>query len=238
MKQAGIIIPAAGAGTRMGAGRNKMYLDLEGMPILARTLQAIREALPEAPILVMVGEGEEEVLEEDSLKPYGFEGILIATGGATRQETVRKGLDYFKEKEILEDDASVLIHDGARPFVTKDILHQALSDIENYGAQCVCVPVKDTIKRAGKDDTTGETLIREELIAAQTPQGGRLGELITSFEQADRDGFIATDDASILEHAGIPVRVTPGDYTNIKLTEPSDFDQARAILASRQRRNP
>lgn len=222
----------------MGAGRNKMYLDLEGVPLLARTLTAIREALPQAPILVMVGPGEEEMFEEEIRKPFGFEGIYTEEGGATRQETVRKGLEYLRNNQILEDDDAVLIHDGARPFVTPEIIDQALLDIETYGAQCVCVPVKDTIKRAGDDHTTGETLVREELLAAQTPQGGRLLDLIRAFDQAEKDGFIATDDASILENAGKPVRVTPGNYENIKLTEPSDFSQARAILASRRRRNP
>lgn len=238
MKEAGIIIPAAGSGTRMGAGRNKMYLDLEGIPILARTIGEIRKTLPDAPVLVMVGPGEEELFRKEILTPYGFEKIHILEGGATRQQTVRRGLSYLRAQGILAEDAPVLIHDGARPLVTGEILRQALSDIETYGAQCVCVPVKDTIKRAGPEDTTGETLVREELLAAQTPQGGRLGELIASFDRAEADGFLATDDASVLENAGIAVHVTPGSYENIKLTEPSDFSQARAILASRQRRNP
>ena len=154
--------------------------------------------------------------------------LRVVPGGAERQDSVRCGLD------ALPGDAEcVLIHDGARALVTEDVIRRAVESVEARGSGIASVPVSDTIKRAAPDGRVLETPERAALYAMQTPQAFRVELIRQAHDAARRDGFLGTDDASLLEHAGLPVYLCEGSRENLKLTTPTDLMLAELILAAR-----
>jgi 2-C-methyl-D-erythritol 4-phosphate cytidylyltransferase len=133
----------------------------------------------------------------------------------------------------VRDADIVLIHDGARPFVTKSLIHRLVEEVQQSGAAIAAVPVKDTIKRV-KDLVVTETVERSSLWSVQTPQAFRRSLVLQAHEQAKKAGYIGTDDASLVERMGHDVKIVAGDYQNIKLTTPEDLIFAEAILANRK----
>ena len=179
----------------------------------------------------MVARPEEQDEMTALLRRYGLDSFVkkVVPGGSTRQESVRHGLD------ALPDDTDiVMIHDGARALVTEDVIRRALQSAVERGSGVAAIPVTDTIKRAGDDGRALETLNRDELRAMQTPQAFQLPLLRRAHELAERDGFLGTDDAALLEHAGLPVYLTLGDKENLKLTTPADMAFGEAILTLRR----
>ncbi|MBJ6801244.1 2-C-methyl-D-erythritol 4-phosphate cytidylyltransferase [Geomonas propionica] len=221
------LIPAAGMGKRMGAGSNKQYLMLDGMPILARTVRTFEEADCIDAIYLISPEQEIPFCRSDVVERYGFTKVrAIVPGGQERQHSVYNGLRAI---EGIEPDDIVLIHDGVRPFVSVQMLEDAAAAARESGASVVAVPVKDTVKVVQEGLVTA-TPPRETLWLAQTPQGFRYGLIRAAHEQAAAAGFLGTDDASLLEWQGQPVRVVQGDYRNIKITTPEDMILAEAFL--------
>ena len=152
----------------------------------------------------------------------------VVPGGSERQHSVANGLS------ALPADADyVLIHDGARALVTEDVIRRAMDSALSHGSGIASVPVVDTIKRADGDGLVLETLNRSQLYAMQTPQAFLTSLVRRAHEQARADGFLGTDDASLLEHAGLPVYLSQGDRENLKLTTPADLSVAQVILAAR-----
>lgn len=221
------LIPAAGMGKRMGAGSNKQYLLLDGMPILARTVAAF-EASPFIDGIYLVSpEQEIPFCRSEVVDRYGFSKVrAIVPGGAERQHSVCNGLDAMSD--VASDDL-VLIHDGVRPFVSQEMLKTAAETAREYGAAVVAVPVKDTVKVV-RGGVIVETPPREELWLAQTPQAFRYGLIRDAHARAKAEGFLGTDDASLIEHQGGEVRIVTGDYRNIKMTTPEDLVLAEAFL--------
>lgn len=218
------IVPAAGRGTRFGAGRNKVLEPLLGRPILRRTLEALAAAPEIAEIIVAVSaedEGEIRALCDGLARPF-----RIVRGGATRQESVRNALESVRHR-------LVAVHDAARPLITRDAVARGLASARAHGSGIVAMPVADTLKRQS-DGVVLETVPREEFWGAQTPQCCRAEDLRAAYEAADRSGFQATDEASLLEHAGFPVRLVPGSAQNLKITTREDLHTAEAILRARQ----
>ena len=227
MKKIYALIPAAGMGKRMGAGQNKQYLLLDGMPILAHTLRVFQEAPFIAGIYLITPEAEIPFCQSEVVERYGFSKVrTVVAGGAERQHSVRNGL--LAMTEAAPDDL-VLIHDGVRPFVPAELLQRAASTAEEFGGAVVAVPVKDTVKVA-RDGIIVATPPREELWLAQTPQAFRYGLIRAAHEGAAAEGFLGTDDASLLERQGCPLRIVVGDYRNIKITTPEDMLLAQAFL--------
>ena len=221
------LIPAAGMGKRMGAGSNKQYLMLDGMPILARTVRTFEEADCIDAIYLVSPEQEIPFCRSDVVERYGFTKVrAIVPGGKERQHSVHNGLRAI---EGIEPDDIVLIHDGVRPFVSVQMLEDAAAAARDSGASVVAVPVKDTVKVVREGLVTA-TPPRETLWLAQTPQGFRYGLIRAAHEQAAAAGFLGTDDASLMEWQGQPVRVVQGDYRNIKITTPEDMILAEAFL--------
>lgn len=223
----GIIIPAAGSGSRMGAARPKQFLELAGMPVLARTLRVFLDH-PKVDAVIAVLPPEQlqsgAALILPFLSPSQREKLCFASGGATRQQSVRNGL-----AALPADIGQVLVHDGARPLVTAAIIDRCIAGIAEHGAVIAAVPVKDTLKEAA-GGTVLRTVDRERLWQAQTPQGASRVLLEQAHRQAETDGFIGTDEASLLEHAGIPVSVVMGSGRNLKITQPEDLALAAALL--------
>lgn len=221
------LIPAAGMGKRMGAGSNKQYLLLDGMPILARTVAAFEAAPFIDGIYLVSPEQEIPFCRSEVVDRYGFSKVRgIVPGGAERQHSVCNGLDAMADAA---DDDLVLIHDGVRPFVSQEMLKAAADAAREHGASVVAVPVKDTVKVV-KGGVIAETPPRAELWLAQTPQAFRYGLIRDAHARAKAEGYLGTDDASLVEHQGGEVRIVTGDYRNIKITTPEDLVLAEAFL--------
>jgi 2-C-methyl-D-erythritol 4-phosphate cytidylyltransferase len=227
LKKIFALIPAAGMGKRMGAGHNKQYLLLDGMPILAHTLKVFQEADCIAGIYLVAPEQEIPFCRSDVVERYGFTKVrAIVAGGAERQNSVHNGLAAMQG---VGDDDLVLVHDGVRPFVSAELLERAARAADEFGGAVVAVPVKDTVKIARGGIIAG-TPPREELWLAQTPQAFRYGLIRSAYEAAASEGFLGTDDASLMERQGWPLHVVTGDYRNIKITTPEDMLLAQAFL--------
>uniref|UniRef100_C6E7N7 2-C-methyl-D-erythritol 4-phosphate cytidylyltransferase n=1 Tax=Geobacter sp. (strain M21) TaxID=443144 RepID=C6E7N7_GEOSM len=221
------LIPAAGMGKRMGAGSNKQYLLLDGMPILARTV-AVFESAPFIDGIYLVSpEQEIPFCRSEVVDRYRFTKVrAIVPGGAERQHSVCNGLNAMSDAA---SDDLVLIHDGVRPFVSQEMLQAAADAAREHGASVVAVPVKDTVKVV-KGGVIAETPPREKLWLAQTPQAFRYGLIRDAHARAKAEGYLGTDDASLIEHQGGEVRIVTGDYRNIKITTPEDLVLAEAFL--------
>ncbi len=227
------LIPAAGMGKRMGASINKQYLQLDGMPIVARTI-AVFEASPLIESIYLVIPADEiPYCREHVVEACGFRKIAaIIPGGKERQNSVMNGLNAMREH--VSDDDVILIHDGVRPLITEDLLRESIRTARLHDGALVAVPVKDTIKTVHGGVVSG-TPPRETLWQAQTPQSFRFGKIFRAHLSAETDGFSGTDDASLVERTGGAVHIIRGDYRNIKITTPEDLILAEAFLSIMER---
>lgn len=221
------LIPAAGMGKRMGAGMNKQYLLLDGRPILAHTLEIFEEASFVDDIYVVIPQAEIAFCREQVVEKYGFTKVRdVIAGGSERQYSVLNGIRALSGYR--EDDV-VIIHDGVRPFIPTKILKHSIEVASQYDGALVAVPAKDTVKTVEAGVVTG-TPPRENIWLAQTPQSFRHGIISAAHEIAAAEGFLGTDDASLVERMGRQVHVVMGDYRNIKITTPEDMLLAETFL--------
>ncbi len=224
MKTAAILL-AAGSGKRMQAGKNKLFLTLHGRPVLAYTADAFQKSAVVDGIVVVAKEAELEQIRQ-MLPQEQYNKILCYTvGGKERQDSVLCGL-----QALPVDYTRVLIHDGARPFVTESLIADLLASSTPECGTVAAVPAKDTVKRVDSDQMVQETLKRSELWNIQTPQCFYTKPILDCYLQGVRDHFAATDDASLAEQYGLAVKVIPAYYENIKLTTPEDLDVAEVFL--------
>lgn len=231
MNLAAAIIPAAGFGSRMQADLPKQYLELDGVPILVRTVQAFLKNSHIKQIVVPVpAKRQQQTRELFATHHLPSDTIIVVTGGKRRQDSVKAGLDSL-DKEI----DIVLVHDGARPLVSQEIIDRCYAGAVQYGAVIAAVPVKDTLKRGDANQEISQTIDRTSLWQAQTPQAIRK-ELL---EQAYlHNGDIeVTDEASLLEGIEVPVKLVEGGETNIKITRPEDLLLAQKIVGKKREMN-
>lgn len=220
-----VVIPAAGQGKRMRAGKNKQFIKLNSLPVIVHTLMVFEKDPQCTEIVLVINEKEREEFLS-LLKKYKIKKVQkLVPGGQERQYSVYNGL------KAVEEDGIILIHDGARPFIRRETIHQLVEKAHLEGAAVVAVPVKDTVKRVRNMEVI-DTVERSSLWAVQTPQAFRLSIVLKAHEAANRDQFVGTDDASLVERIGEKVCIVHGDYSNIKLTTPDDLIFARAILES------
>ncbi|MEW6662214.1 MAG: 2-C-methyl-D-erythritol 4-phosphate cytidylyltransferase [Bacillota bacterium] len=223
------MVVAAGMGKRMGAGINKVYLPLGGRPVLAYSLDTLEGCPSVEEVVVVVAPGEEDLYQSTVGQPGKFAKVRkIVAGGARRVDSVRNGLDALSGKHEL-----VAVHDGARPFFTSELLMATAREALVWGGAIAAVPVKDTIKVSDDRGLVVSTPRRETLWAAQTPQVFRLKVIKEAFRLMANSSEEATDDASLLEGAGFPVKLVMGDYQNLKITTPEDLALAETILERR-----
>ena len=221
-----VLIPAAGMGRRMKAAVNKQYLPLHDRPILAHTIALFDNHPRVDHVYVITPADEFAMCQSEVLQPFGFRKVRdLVAGGTERQDSVRNGLLACGA----EAEDIVLVHDGVRPLLPAATIDRVLDKVAAEGACVVAVPVKDTIKQVA-DGRIEMTPDRRRLWQAQTPQAFRYGQLCTAYEQAARDGFLGSDDASLVERMGQPVAIVEGSYRNIKITTPEDLILARAFL--------
>ena len=214
------ILLAAGNSVRMG--QDKLSAVLGDRPVLAHTL-GVFEACDAIDAIVLVARPQDKERYEALCGQYGIGKLItVCGGGATRQQSARNGL-----AAVPQDCTLLAIHDGARPLLREDVLLRVLQDAEKYGAATAAVPVKDTVKTATADGFVDNTPPRSILQLVQTPQAFRT-DLYRKALAAAKEEY--TDDCQLLEACGMPVRLTMGSYSNIKITTPEDLRIAGALL--------
>ncbi|MDQ7781703.1 MAG: 2-C-methyl-D-erythritol 4-phosphate cytidylyltransferase [Desulfomonilaceae bacterium] len=217
------LVTAGGQGARMGRDIPKQYLDLRGIPILARTLMVFETHPMIDTIVVTVPPGDEEYCQGHVISRYGIRKVReIVPGGDSRQQSVHNGLKTIVETEI------VAIHDGVRPFVTADTISRTIEAARATGASAACVRVRDTVKK--QEGEFLHTISRSNLWLAHTPQAFRTLVILDAHRRAQEDRFVGTDDASLVERLGIPVSIVEDAYTNLKITTPDDLNLADILL--------
>ena len=209
----------------------KPYLDIKGQPLLYYVLKVLNSVSAIENIIVLVSPGDEALCEKEVLNEISLDKeVEIVSGGAIRQESVRKALGSVPESSDL-----VLIHDGVRPFITVQMIERSLNETLKKLATTFGVPVKDTVTVVSGDDRRIlKTLERKSLYLIQTPQTFDREIIIDAHTKAYHDGFEGTDDASLVERMGVPVTVIPGYYDNIKITTQDDLLFAEAILSKQK----
>ncbi|HTW61791.1 MAG TPA: 2-C-methyl-D-erythritol 4-phosphate cytidylyltransferase [Terracidiphilus sp.] len=245
------ILPAAGLGTRMAGPLPKspdeqkpssgtppkQFLALDGVPILIHSLRAFAAVERVTAIFVAVRKAEMERVQAQIAEyaaEYGFQGrVQVVEGGEKRQESVANALAALKA----EADDVVLVHDAVRPLIDAATIERTIDAVAEHGAAIVGLPAVDTIKqveRTAHGALITATIPREYVVLAQTPQGFRYGLLKKAFAEATADGFVGTDEASVVERAGLPVAVVHGSQVNLKITQPGDLELAEFYLKQRR----
>lgn len=228
-----VILPAAGIGTRMASVANapKQFLTIKGLPILLHSVRAFLAVPQVSAIYIAVRESEQSRITE-LLREHKLEGkVHVVTGGDTRQESVANALAALPPNG---SNDIVLVHDAVRPLIDPHTIERTIEAIAKHGAAIVGMPAIDTIKqveRTADGALVTATIPRELIVHAQTPQGARVELMRQAFSEAQRDEFTGTDEASLLERAGIPVYVVPGSSRNFKVTQPGDLEIAEFYLA-------
>jgi len=235
-----VIIPAAGLGTRMSAvsagdrSKTKQFLELQGTPILFHTLRKFAENRNVDEIVVALRKNEVEGFQKQAAQAGLNKPLRVVEGGEHRQNSVANALAALSAAP----DDIVLVHDAVRPFVDDDTINGVIEGVKKYDAAIAGIPAVDTVKQV---DRTADgavvlaTVPRERMVMAQTPQGFRFGLLKKAFDDAMADGFLGTDEASLIERAGGAVHVVMGSPRNLKITTPGDLELAEFFLAQEDR---
>lgn len=214
----------------MSCAVKKPYINLEGKPLLAYALQIFDEVSAISQIIITVSPGDEQHCRKAVVECCGIQKpVAIVAGGDRRQDSVRNALGAISGEVDL-----VMIHDGARPFITTAMITSALDAAVTRRATTMAVPVKDTIAMvAPGSGLLQQTLERRRLYSIQTPQTFERELICEAHHRALSEGFAATDDASLVERLGLPVYVIQGSYDNIKITTQEDLQFASALLKRR-----
>jgi 2-C-methyl-D-erythritol 4-phosphate cytidylyltransferase len=231
-----VILPAAGLGTRMGRGSaektgtsRKQFMLLEGSPILVHTVRKFLASEHVTEIVVALRREDLEWVERILAHEFPGKRVRVVEGGNSRQQSVENALTA-----LAPDTPLVAVHDAVRPFIDRETIHKVFQEAAETGGAIVGVPVVDTVKQVTRG--TGKvrirsTLQRDKLILAQTPQVFRYELLVRAFESARRDGFIGTDEASLVERLDdVEISVVLGSDRNIKITKPGDMDLAHLFF--------
>ncbi len=226
-KRVAALIPAAGSGRRMGGLLPKPFLRIGGREILARTLDVFETCCVVDEVWVIVPDEHRVLCRQTVVERYGFQKVRgVVAGGATRQESVWRGLQQVKD-----DVELVVVHDGVRPFVSEALVQETLRYAALYGAAIAAVPLKDTLKRVSETGEVETTVPRDGLWRIQTPQAFQGHVLQAAFRHAWAQGIEATDEAGLIEaHGQQRVRIVLGMENNVKVTTPDDLLVCEGLL--------
>lgn len=220
------IILAGGKGKRMGSAISKQFIDIKGKPIIYYTLKKFSENKKIDNIIVVLPEDEVKYFKENILKKYELRINKIVIGGKERQDSVYNALKSLKNSST----DIVLIHDGARPFISERIINEGIKFAEIYGATAPGVMPKDTIKVKNEKNFSVDTPNRANLVSIQTPQVFKFDEILECHEKIRYNGEKVTDDTMVVEKYGYSVYLYDGEYTNIKVTTPEDLILAERLI--------
>ena len=220
------VVPAGGTGIRMGGTVPKQFLELNGKPILYYTLKTLQDCGIISELILVVPEKEYENACTDWLgKPEIVTKVVV--GGEKRQDSVYNGFcELSPQTEI------VLVHDGVRPFLSPRMIEESVDVAREYGAAITAIPVYDTIKRVDTSGLVSQTVDREGLWRVQTPQVFRYKLLKDAFKKANSEKFYGTDEGTLIEHLGKPVKVVEGSEQNIKITRPEDLRLSEIFISN------
>ncbi len=226
MVKVSAVVPAAGSGARMGTEVKKQYLSLAGIPVLGHVLKIIEKCVFVQNVVIVAGSGEERYCREAVVEKLGLKKVTaIVPGGKKRQDSVYNGL-----LALSSGTGVVVVHDGARPILDPKYLKTVVEAAVTYGAATCAVPVKDTVKSIDAQGFVARTIPRSKLVLTQTPQAFRYDIIMEAHRRARGEKYTVTDDAGLVEHLGLPVKIVPGDYSNLKITTPEDLIIASAML--------
>ncbi len=221
--QVSAIIAAGGSGTRLGETTPKQFLDLNGKPIIAWSLEAFSKASEISELIIVAPLDYLETVKGYAKRYCNAKPFKVVNGGSTRHESVKNGL-----RASSDDSQWVAVHDAARPFITTDEIDSICLLARELGAAIMAKKVIDTIKEV-EEGIIIRTIDRSRLVCALTPQVCKKGDLYSAYERAEKDGFVATDESSLLEYIGISVAIQIGSSLNFKITTKEDLIIARAI---------
>jgi len=226
------VIPAAGAGARMGGGKAKQFLEIGGKPILALTLENFQACPAVHAVVVVVPPKQVDFCRTEVIEKFGLTKVTqVIPGGKRRQDSVRLGIEATKGEYPV-----VLIHDGVRPFIEPSLISKAVSAAARHRAVIVAMPARETVKEVDESGLIVKTYARRGVWLAQTPQVFRYEDIRKAHRRAVEEGWDeVTDDASLLERMGLSVKAIQGTEENIKITTPKDLELAGYILKKRVR---
>lgn len=224
------IIPAGGSGLRMGYKIPKTYLTFDSMPIIVHTLRLFQDSDLIDDVYLVIQEKDKEYAQKEVVEKFTLTKVrAIIGGGKERQDSVNNALSY-----LCPEHEFVVIHDGVRPLVGKEILEKTIQVGIEEGAAITGVPVKDTVKSLNKHGMIKKTIDRKNLFLIQTPQVFKKEVIVEAYQAAYQAQYYGTDDSSLVERIGIPVKMVEGSYENIKITTPEDLMLAEFIAQRRK----
>jgi 2-C-methyl-D-erythritol 4-phosphate cytidylyltransferase len=220
------IIAAAGSGRRFGGEVKKQFQLLCGKPILSYSIESFQKSRLVAEIILVVPEDSVSYCHEEIVDKFGFKKVTkIISGGEERQNSVEIGFNSISDKTDI-----VVVHDGVRPFITVKTIEEVIKEAIKSGGAIAAIPVKDTVKKSSTENYIERTIPRDSLWLAQTPQAFRYDVLKRAIERAKEDGFIGTDESSLVERVDIRVKLVKGSEFNIKITTEEDLLFGELIL--------
>jgi len=233
MAKIAVIVVAAGKGTRFGRQEKKIFSKVEGQPMFLRTVQHFINRDDVCETILVVSPEDEGLVREKYGANLGFMGVKLARGGAERCDSVAAGLDAVSDQAEF-----VAIHDAARPAVSLDMVDRVFAEAQKSGAAILAAPLHGTLKRVSGSGVIDETLCREGLWEAQTPQVFKREVIVEAYgKRGDFEGS-PTDDAQLVEAMGHPVEVVDSDFSNLKITTRADITLANAIIRNRPKPKP
>jgi len=219
------VVPAGGAGTRMGGDVPKQFQKLNGKPILYYTLKTLQDCGIISELILVVPEKEYDNACADWLgKPEIVTKVIV--GGEKRQDSVYNGFC-----EIPPDTEIVLVHDGVRPLLSHRMIRESVDAAREFGAAITAIPLHDTIKKVDASGLVSQTIDRDSLWRIQTPQVFRYEILQEAFKKANSENFYGTDEGALIEHLGKPIKVIEGSEQNIKITRPEDLELGEIFIS-------
>ncbi|HSW44837.1 MAG TPA: 2-C-methyl-D-erythritol 4-phosphate cytidylyltransferase [Phycisphaerae bacterium] len=233
MAKISVIVVAAGKGTRFGGKEKKILAKVDGQPMFLRSLQQFINREDVLETILVVSPDDEGLIKEKYGANLGFLGVKMAAGGAARVDSVANGL-----ARLSEDAEYVAIHDAARPCVSQDMIDRVFAEAGKTGAAILAAPLRGTIKRASGAGVIDETVSREGLWEAQTPQVFKRDLIEQAYAQRNQVQGEPTDDAQLVEALGHPVQVVASDLSNLKITSQGDLSLANALLKGRPAPRP
>jgi len=226
---------SVGSGVGSGPPTPKQFLTIGGVPVLVHCLRTF-VAVPRVEAIYVAVRKTEIQRVQEQIAEFGLAGkVRVVEGGDLRQQSVSNALTKLIAETGCGEEDVVLVHDAARPLIDAPTIDRTIDAVAEFGAAIVALPAVDTIKqveRTAHGAIITATIPRERIVQAQTPQGARCGLLQRAFSEAAADEFAGTDEASLLERAGIVVAVVPGSARNFKITQPGDLELAEFYLAA------
>lgn len=224
-----VVVAAAGKGSRMRSEVAKQFMLLDGKPVLSYSLDFFEKMDVVNEMVVVCGREEIDFCQCEVIGRFKYSKVsAVVPGGEERQDSVRAGLDMLGT-----DTDLVAVHDGARPLLSAGVFLRLMEAAQEWGAAIPGVTSQNTVKVVDRDGFVSDTLDRNSVYAIQTPQIFKYKELLTAYREAQQEGFLGTDDATLFERYIGRVKVVPGDVSNIKITTPEDMIIAAALLRDR-----